>query len=217
MKRMKLKRFLMCLTLIIVTLVSVKSFNSYTSEYDNPTDIEYTNEYSIISNYTGTRDSIVCAVIDKKKIEIQQNLLAEVTRYIKKQSPSAHATIPEHIVKQGLANNIDICFIMAQTEIETNYGTTGAGRSTSRRSMFGVAKRKYNSYYAAIDDYINVLKDNYLGRGRTEHTLMNNYITFGGYRYASNPNYETYLKKTYVKIAVNTKIKQLQKQYKSMS
>lgn len=218
MKRMKLKRFLVFVILIIVTLTS---FNCLCTGL-NPTDrnnydrIEYVDSYNILVNYNGETDSIIYNVITKQKNDIRNQIVTEVKRYINKQSPAANKNIPEHLVIKCLENNLDICFAMSQTQIETNFGTTGAGRPSSRRSMFGVAKRTYQSYESAINDYIAILKDNYLVKGRTEHHLMKNYVTVSGYRYASNTNYEKHLSETYNSIKAQTNIYKLQKHYYTM-
>ena len=109
--------------------------------------------------------------------------------------------------------NIDILFIMAQTQQETGFGTLGAGREKSRRSLFGVAVRRYTNYENAVVDYIQILKKSYLTKGRTEQHLMKKYVTTNGGRYASDPNYEATLRKTYNDISRKTNIKELQTKY----
>ena len=123
---------------------------------------------------------------------------------------------PKYIVNAGLAYDIDICFIMAQTQIETLYGTKGAGREMSRRSLFGVAVSKYATYEQAIDAYCKLLQKSYLGKGKTEQHLLTKYVTFRGARYAANPNYERELRAAYNHIKRNTHIYQLQQEYKNI-
>ena len=88
--------------------------------------------------------------IDKKKLRYQSILLT---------SPKSHQFIPKYLVQAGLTNDIDICFIMAQTQIETRYGTMGAGRESSRRSMFGVIKKHYPNYESAINLSLFIYKN----------------------------------------------------------
>lgn len=146
---------------------------------------------------------------------IKNELILEVENYIFSRFPKAHETIPTSIVENGLEHEVDILFMMAQTQIETHFGTLGAGRETSRRSLFGVAIRKYNSYSNAVVDYIAILKKNYLTRGRTEQHLMQKYTTRGGARYAENPRYEIELRGAYSDINKKTKIKLLQDEYRN--
>lgn len=150
------------------------------------------------------------------KNQLQQDIIVEVTKYIRKQSPKAHQHIPKYLVQSGLTHNIDICFMMAQTQIETNYGTTGAGRESSRRSLFGVAIRRYDDYESAINDYCKILNKSYLGKGRTEKHLMTKYVNHSGNRYAGDPNYEATLSRTYKNIINNTNIQKLQNEWKKL-
>ena len=147
---------------------------------------------------------------------IKNALIEEVETYVYGKYTKTHKTIPSTIVEKGLENEVDIMFIMAQTQIETSFGTTGAGRETSRRSLFGVANKSYNSYEHAIDDYVKILRKYYLTNGRTEHHLMNKYTTGSGARYAENPNYEVELKGAYHNIKKKTKISELQSRYQEL-
>ena len=148
------------------------------------------------------------------KDSIQNELIDEVSKYIKRQAPSSHQFIPMYLVQAGLVNNIDICFMMAQTQIETCYGTLGAGRENSRRSMFGVIKKRYANYESAINHYCEILKKYYLVKGRTEQHLLTKYVTGTGGRYAENKRYETELRVAYNQIKRTTKIHSLQEEYK---
>ena len=175
--------------------------NSTTIEQNNP--IEYVSEPQNI------------VVIDTVQIKdsIQNKLIDEVSKYVKKQAPNAHQFIPTYLVRAGLINNIDICFMMAQTQIETCYGTMGAGRESSRRSMFGIIQKRYSTYEDAINHYCEVLKKYYLVRGKTEHHLMTKYVTSRGGRYAESLNYEKELKIAYNNIKRTTNIHYLQQEY----
>ena len=148
------------------------------------------------------------------KDSIQNKLINEVSLYIKRQAPKSHQFIPKYLVQAGLTNNIDICFMMAQTQIETCYGTTGVGKESSRKSMFGVIQRKYPTYEDAINHYCEVLKKYYLVKGKTEQHLMTKYVTGTGGRYAGNPRYEIELRTAYNHIKRTTNIYSLQEEYK---
>ena len=150
------------------------------------------------------------------KDSIQNKLIDEVSKYVKKQAPKSHQFIPKYLVQAGLTNDIDICFIMAQTQIETCYGTTGAGRESSRRSMFGVIKKHYPNYESAINHYCELLKKYYLVKGRTEQHLLTKYVTGKGGRYAENPRYEIDLRTAYNHIKRTTNIYSLQQEWKRL-
>ena len=147
------------------------------------------------------------------KVNIDSLLLNEITMYIQKISPKSHNQLPKYLMNAGLEYNIDICFMMAQTQIETNFGTTGIGKEFSKKSLFGVMRSyKYSTYEEAITDYCKILLKNYLGKGKTEQHLMKKYVTHGGARYASNPKYEYELTNAYNMIINKTQIQSLQKQ-----
>ena len=145
---------------------------------------------------------------------IKNELIGEVENYIFKRFPKVNRNLPTLIVENGLEHNIDIAFMMAQAKIETCFGTAGAGRESSRRSLFGVALRTYSSYDKAIKDYISILKKSYLRNGRTEQHLMQKYTTISGYRYAGSTRYEPELRLAYMDINKKTNIRELQNKYK---
>ena len=203
-RKKKFKRVLLCA--LLISLPFVQSSNSNAN--DN-------KEVAMcITNDTMINDTAVFGQIISLKDSIKNELIGEVEQYIFKYFPKTHKDVPTLIVENGLENDIDILFMMAQTQHETGYGTLGAGRESSRRSLFGVAIRKYNNYENAIIDYIQILKKSYLTKNRTEQHLMQSYVTTGGARYAANPNYESTLRKTYNDISSKTKIKKLQNAYK---
>lgn len=218
MKQTKLKRFkriLPILVLITITIICcpvLKCSNVFNTTTDTkqqitPVKVERPHTPAI-------------AKVDSTKIiqdSIKEELINEVTEYLYSQSPRAHKFIPKYLVIAGLKNNIDICFMMAQTQLETNFGTRGVGRETSRRSLFGVSVRRYGDYESAINDYCALLKKSYLTKGKTEHHLMTKYVTIRGGRYASNPNYEKELKSAYKNIVAKTRITELQKKWKEFS
>lgn len=153
-------------------------------------------------NYVLPHDSIRIEMVEEAK-----KYLAKMTK------GKADPKLAEYLVDNALEHNIDLCFMMSQTKIETCFGTAGVGRSSSRRSLFGVVKKRYSNYDDAIDDYCKLLKKSYLVKGRTEKDLMRRYVTGSGYRYASNPNYERELSGTYKEITRSTNLTSLQAKY----
>lgn len=208
MEQKKLKRFkriLLTFTLAFMVFGSAININCTNSNETRPDTLELVQPVENIAKVDtiAIRDSIKNAIV------------MEVTKYLKTQSPTSHKFIPKYLVEKGLVHDIDICFMMAQTQIETNYGTLGAGREVSRRSLFGVAVRRYSNYENAVDDYCKLLKKSYLGNHKTEKHLMTKYVTLRGARYASNPNYEAHLSKTYRDITQRTNILELQQEWKA--
>lgn len=147
----------------------------------------------------------------------KQKLIDDVDKYLYEINPSIKKRkhLANQIVDLALLENIDICFILAQGTIETGFGRAGVGRYSSRKSIFGVCKR-YNTYEECIDDYIKLLRKSYLGKHKTEHHLMNNYVTLSGYRYAESTNYEYKLKNAYKSIKKKTDIYCFQNELKQL-
>lgn len=173
-----MKRFL---SLLIFSLMFIPQF------YDN-------GECKTVSSYEKAKsvkidvskryiDSI--SKIISPHIQIENQLIECVDSHVN------NKIISEHIVKAGIKNNIDICFIMAQANIETSYGKAGVGKT--KNNLFGIAGKSYKSYKHSIDDYCDILTKYYLVNGKTESHLMRNYVNKNGYRYAKSRSYETHL------------------------
>ena len=208
-KKMKIKRMILCALLISLPVMSKIAERDIVPNQDVQEQMCITNDTA--ANYA---DSEYLKMM--KSDSIKNEILDEAHEYIMNRYPGVDSTIPTHIVEYGLMHNIDILFMMSQTQLETCYGTKGIGRKSSKKSLFGVAARKYSEYDKAVEDYIAILKKHYLTKGRTENHLMKNFVTSGGSRYASNPNYEAELRKTYRDIDRQTNIADLQKEYMNM-
>jgi flagellum-specific peptidoglycan hydrolase FlgJ len=175
-------------------------------------------------DYQGNTIEYVDTLLIKQlqKDSIKTELINSVAEYIKTTAPKCHDSIPTYMVKHALIYDIDLCFMMGQTQLETNFGTAGAGRETSKRSLFGVhiypntPFKGYKNYDVAVEDYCKLLRKSYLVKGRDEHYLMNNYINRSGNRYAGSTNYETSLRINYRKIKSTTNIEELQEMYNSI-
>ena len=208
-RKKKFKRVLLCA--LLISLPFVQSLTGNASDVDDNRMVAM-----CVTNNTNYFDTIQLKAVVSLKDSIKNEIIDEAEKYIFNNYPKTHKDVPSLLVENGLENDIDILFMMAQTQQETGFGNYGAGRESSRRSLFGVAIRKYSNYENAIVDYVKILKKNYLSKGRTEEQLMQRYVTTGGARYAADRSYEAKLSKTYQKISKQTKIKELQKTYKNM-
>jgi len=195
MKEMKVKRFL----IIVMMMTCLFSYANM-----------YRPNLGIADFTTVSTSSTFSRILDETP---EQQLIREVDRYIDRVSPNSDRLLAEHIVKYSLEYNLDICFVLAQTQIETKFGTLGVGRSSSRYSLFGVC-RKYSSYEDAVKDYCKLIRNSYLGDSRTINDLMRNYVTLRGGRYASDRGYERKLKNQYNHIKGNTSIYDIQRSLK---
>ena len=212
MEQTKFKRFKKIIFMITVFLfITIGSSqlswccNNNSYNHINSDKIYDVNDINIETPVNKEYDSTYAAV------------LKATANYINKQAPKAHNDLPKYLLDAALEYDIDLCFMMAQTQLETNFGTLGAGREKSRRSLFGVYTKKYTSYEYAIDDWCNLLNKSYLGKGRTEEHLMNSFTSHSGKRYAENPSYEISLKSTYKSIVKSTGLKQMQTELKNMT
>lgn len=198
-KKEKFKKILLFALMFLLPLISI---NAATIDSNNYAYGSINTEIGVNNN--PTKESII------------ESINKEAITFVKKYYPNCPDIISTYIVKKGLENDIDICFMLAQTQLETSFGKAGIGRTSSRHSLFGVERRHYSNYVEAINDYVKLLKTSYLVKGRTEQNLLKNYVNKGGYRYAGNPNYEVSLRKYYNTICNVTKIKSLQNQYKKL-
>ena len=152
---------------------------------------------------------------DAAKLEI----VNEVDKYIKSVAPQSSLDAYV-IVEECLNNSLDICFVLAQGEQESHFGTTGLARRTN--SVFNVyafdghsheqisEKGKYKHPNYSVAPYIELLKNDYLVDGKTEYDLMDGeYVNKHGKRYASSETYEKSLLAKYTKIRQTTKIDSL--------
>jgi hypothetical protein len=210
MEQTKFTRFKRIATkqLLIALIVLISVLGGFCMNKTNPNKVNPKVEYVL------KQENIIKIDTVQIKDSIRNELISEVSKYVKQQAPKSHQFIPKYLVQAGLSNNIDICFMMAQTQIETCYGTTGAGRESSRRSIFGIISKRYSNYESAIDHYCEVLKKYYLVKGKTEQHLMVKYVTSTGGKYAGNPRYEIELRTAYNHIKRTTNIYSLQEEYK---
>ena len=147
-------------------------------------------------------------------------LVNEVDEYIKCVAP--FSSLDGYVVaEECLKNSIDVCFVLAQGEQESHFGTTGLARKTN--SVFNVyafdglkheeisPKGKYEHPNYSVSAYISLLKSDYLVDGKTEYDLMENggYVNRNGARYASSETYERSLYEKFAKIKTSTKIDSL--------
>ena len=216
----KLSLFMMSMLFILVLVCS--SVHSICAKSSHLTDIDSISTVvatsTLTSNLTGfdKNSKDTAHVISQNTSHTDSLLFANVFDYVSqvsKRNCTDRKVIAKTITNVALENDIDICFILAQGTIETHLGTTGIGRS--RKSIFGVY-RTYSSYEKCINDYIRILKKNYLTKGRTEYDLMKRYVTSGGTRYAGHSNYERDLTKKYNEIRRKTNLFDIQKKIREM-
>lgn len=201
MKEKKVKRFL---AIVMIMFAGALCING-----SLPANSTAVHEVPVLESRIFT-DTAKVNINNKVNIKdsLRLRLIDDVDRHIRKNFKIYDKNLPMYLVDHSLTYNIDLCFMMAQTTIETGFGTAGAGRPSARYSLFGVCKR-YGNYNSAIEDYCKLLRKSYLGDRKTEHDLMKNYVTLGGARYAGNRGYERDLSAEYKRIRNRTQIYEL--------
>lgn len=161
--------------------------------------------------------------------QYKSELVKEVQAYIDSVAPTSSLT-GYAIVDCSERYDLDIKFVLAQGQIESNFGTigmavktnsvfnVGAYNHTSYDNINGKFKYKHPDY--SIEPYMQLLYRDYITDTKTELDLMAKYVNKNGQRYASNTNYENDLLKVYKSIDKSTKITELQgemRRYKIIS
>lgn len=176
--------------------------------------------------------SVLCAVVlitqfsqdrvyntHTERLVLQQerakcNLIDAVQSYIDSIAPMSglEAIV---LVDKCIEYNIDICFVLAQGQKESHFGTQGLARKTN--SVWNVfaydgldhdkicSKGKYKTANTSIEPYLELLQNRYL-KDKTEYDLLDKFVDKDGNRYASASNYESDLRNIYERIKNNTMI-----------
>jgi len=146
---------------------------------------------------------------------IKLSLVDEVDNYIANVAKTS-ALNGLVVVNKCLEYDVDICFVLAQGEQESHFGTQGLARKTN--SVFNVfafdghdynminSNGKYTHPNDCVEPYLKLLKRDYLVDGKTEYDMLKKYVNKHGQRYASSPEYEKILFDKVNKIRTNTNI-----------
>lgn len=167
--------------------------------------------------YSYPYDCMMEAEIDY--LETKTRLTREVQAYIDKVAPTSNVrgyAIVDECEKYG----VNICFVLAQAEIESHFGTKGLGSKFN--NVFNVdvhdkvkGKKDMNKKYIykypneSIEPYLQLLTNKYLVN-KLESDLLVKYVDINGARYASDIDYESKLRSKYHTITTETKIVELQ-------
>lgn len=142
-------------------------------------------------------------------------LVEQVNSYIQQSAPTS-ALDGLVVVNKCIDYDIDICFVLAQGEIESHFGTKGLARKTN--SVFNVyayddkklheinKNGKYKHPDDSVEPYIKLLKREYLVENKTEYDMLKKYVNYRGNRYASALDYEQKLSSKIEKIQQTTDI-----------
>lgn len=170
------------------------------------------HETDALEKYIETKDSLY------------NSLVNDVDDYIKNSAPKSKINA-QAIVDACLEHKMNLSFVLAQAQLESNFGTTGIAKKTNSvwnvnsydgRSAEYIIKNKlgYSHPDESIIPYINLLKTKYLVNKSEEH-LLQNFVSTTGHRYASNKEYEKLLNNIYKKISQSS-IQSLFEEYRDL-
>lgn len=199
--------FVISMTLGWVNFFSIENLKDHHAEkYD-----KYTYAYDCMKEAEITYWDYKCALVN------------EVQNYITQVAPSSNLrgyAIVEECEKYG----VDICFVLAQGEVESHFGTKGIASKLNCVFNVGVYDNKtaeevesqYRFDYPneSIEPYLKLLTTRYLVN-KLETNLMQKFVDVNGKRYATDPEYEIKVSSKYKYICENTKIQEYYDMMKS--
>lgn len=151
-----------------------------------------------------------------KKMEyvfFTEKLIDEVSKYINKYSENSSKLDVEYLIEMCDYYKIDIKFVLAQAQLESQFGTKGLAAKTN--SVFNVGAHDdgtilntYSHPNKSIEPYMLLLKTQYIKQGKTEYDLIKKkqFVNYGGKRYATCPSYEQRLSRIILNIDLETNI-----------
>ena len=205
---------IICLILFIFTLMTGLCLLSRI----NKLELHHTDKYE---KYTYAYDCMKEAEI--AYWDYKCALVNEVQNYIEQVAPASNLR-GYAIVEECEKYNMDICFVLAQGEMESHFGTKGMASKLNCVFNVGIEndktteqineKYKFDYPNESIEPYLKLLIKRYLVN-KTEDDLMKKFVDIDGKRYASNPNYEVMISDKYKFISENTRIVEFHNQMKN--
>lgn len=155
---------------------------------------------------------------------IKDSLVSSVDRFIQEKSEGKSNLSGRVVVDMCEKYDVDICFVLAQAQYESHFGSRGAAAKTNH--VFNLYA--YDQYTTdqlikrgscvshpddSVEPYLRLLVDNYLPEDHDVSSLLKNYVNKNGQRYASSTEYEARLSSIYRRIRRTTDIGNLYDQY----
>ena len=211
---MKLRdRLLISLGFIILMIFGLINFfsieqlkNHHIEKYD-----KYTYAYDCIKEAEITYWDYKCALVN------------EVQNYITQVAPSSNLR-GYAIVEECEKYDVDICFVLAQGEVESQFGTKGIASKLNCVFNVGIYDNKtvdqiekqyrFDCPNESIEPYLKLLTNKYLVN-KLEQDLMRKFVDINNKRYASDNEYEIKISSKYKHICENTKIHEYHDMMKS--
>ena len=172
---------------------------------------KYTYAYDCIKEAEITYWDYKCALVN------------EVQNYITQMAPSSNLR-GYAIVEECEKYDVDICFVLAQGEVESQFGTKGIASKLNCVFNVGIYDNKtvdqiekqyrFECPNESIEPYLKLLTNKYLVN-KLEQDLMRKFVDINNKRYASDTEYEVKISSKYKSICENTKIHEYHNMMKS--
>ena len=199
--------FIILMAFGLVNFFSIEQLkNHHIEKYD-----KYTYAYDCIKEAEITYWDYKCALVN------------EVQNYITQVAPSSNLR-GYAIVEECEKYDVDICFVLAQGEVESQFGTKGIASKLNCVFNVGIYDNKtvdqiekqyrFDCPNESIEPYLKLLTNKYLVN-KLEQDLMRKFVDINNKRYASDTEYEIKISSKYKYICDNTKIHEYHDMMKS--
>ena len=190
--------FIILMAFGLINFFSIEQLkNHHVKKYD-----KYTYAYDCIKEAEITYWDYKCALVN------------EVQNYITQVAPSSNLR-GYAIVEECEKYDVDICFVLAQGEVESQFGTKGIASKLNCVFNVGIYDNKtvdqiekqyrFDCPNESIEPYLKLLTNKYLVN-KLEQDLMRKFVDINNKRYASDTEYEIKISSKYKYICDNTKI-----------
>ena len=199
--------FIILMAFGLINFFSIEQLkNHHIEKYD-----KYTYAYDCIKEAEITYWDYKCALVN------------EVQNYITQVAPSSNLR-GYAIVEECEKYDVDICFVLAQGEVESQFGTKGIASKLNCVFNVGIYDNKtvdqiekqyrFDCPNESIEPYFKLLTNKYLVN-KLEQDLMRKFVDINNKRYASDTEYEIKISSKYKYICDNTKIHEYHDMMKS--
>ena len=199
--------FIILIVFGLMNSISIEKLKNHHAErYE-----KYTYAYDCIKEAEITYWDYKCALVN------------EVQNYITQVAPSSNLR-GYAIVEECEKYDVDICFVLAQGEVESQFGTKGIASKLNCVFNVGIYDNKtvdqiekqyrFECPNESIEPYLKLLTNKYLVN-KLEHDLMRKFVDINNKRYASDTEYEVKISSKYKSICENTKIHEYHDMMKS--
>ncbi len=218
------ERLNMCIIIIFIIISSIK-FNKISKIPVNPQIIPI--EINCNHNLTSIENIMCVDAVGKEIIRCIDEYINVVVKNHAKSSKASSPISGKSLFEQCMKYDVDVCFVLAQAQLESHFGTSGQSVITKcvwsvgahdNRSTDDMKRRglTFSNPNESIRPFLKELTSNWMGGDTTEYDLMKSYINKDGKRYASDLQYEEKLTCVYNKIKNNTRIYELMQLYKKL-